>query len=111
MNPPIALPVSQVTATEAAQSGLSTGNARKLTEAKKTRVEKFIKAHLGKPATPVANIAEQGKSQALQAPQISAEEQSAAVSLMGAARTETRRSKSKNAILYHALFKGDSDYL
>lgn len=111
MNSPIALSVNQVTATEAAQSGLSTGNARKITDAQKTRVEKFIKAHLAKATSPIATVGEQVKTAALQKPQVSAEEQLAAVSLMGAARQKTRRTQSKNTRLYQALFKGDDDYL
>lgn len=107
----ISPPVTPVTATEAAQSGLSAGNTRKLTSEQKMRVDRFAKAHLSKTATPIATASEQAKTAALQKPQVSADEQVAAVGLMGTARTQPRRTQSKNTMLYKALFKGDDDYL
>lgn len=111
MNTPISLPVNQVTATEAAQSGLSTNNTRKLSDVQKMRVDRFVKAHLNNAASPTATASDQAKTAALQKPQISADEQLATVGLMGAARPQTRRAQGRNTMLYQALFKGDDDYL
>jgi len=100
-------PISVVTSQEAAQSGASSGNARKITSSQKTRIDRFIKAHLNNNAS----TTEQAATAALRKPQVSAEEQAAAVTLMGGARQLARRNNSKNVDLYQALFTTDEDYL
>lgn len=100
-------PVSVVTSQEAAQSGASTGHSRKITSSQKTRIDRFIKAHLNNNAS----AAEQAATAALRKPQVSAEEQASAVALMGGARQPVRRSNSKNIDVYQALFTKDEDYL
>ena len=111
MSTPIASLAGKVTATEAAQSGISPGSTRKVSDTQKARIEKFIKAHLGNLAAQLSPATESHVSAALRKPQVSAEEQAASVGLMGASRQPARRWNSKNADLYLALFRSDEDYL
>ncbi|HEX4844510.1 MAG TPA: hypothetical protein VFV57_12625 [Limnobacter sp.] len=111
MNPQIAPPIAHVSTTEAAQSGLSSNSVRKLNDAQKNKVDRFIKAHMAKAHALVSSQNESPQVAALAKPQVSAEEQAAAVALAGGARQFTRRNSSKFASLYEALFKSDEDFL
>lgn len=111
MSTSIAAPFTQVTSTEAAQSGLAPGGARKVSDTQKTRIDKFIKAHLGNLAAQTPALTDSNASATLGKPQVSAEEQAASVGLMGGSRHAMRRWNSKNADLYQALFRSDEDYL
>lgn len=103
-------PVTVVTSTEALQSGLGTSTTpKKITDAQKSRLIKFIKAHEN---TNAQTIAQQNANAALAKPQISAEEQSAAIALKGGNTEEYRKKfKTKTEQVYGAVFTNEEGFL
>jgi hypothetical protein len=104
--------VQEVTTHEALQSG---GNAkRELTPLEQKKINAFIQAHAQtqqtQPTAPTqidknVNAALNGK------PQVSAEEQAAAVALKGATRDAQKRPSDKYRKIYQVLFTADTNFL
>lgn len=103
-------PVQVVTPTEALQSGMAGRKPLNATELK--RLSNYVRAHQQKPTTAVqANSQTNAETIARGKPQVSAEEQAAAVATRGRASAARDTPTEKFRQLYRLLFTTDSTFL
>lgn len=102
-------PITTVTNAEALQSGAGSTTPRKITDAQKSRLIKFIRAHENTSAQSAAN---QAATSARAKPQVSAEEQAASVALQGGnTNARNKKLKSKSEKVYSAIFTNEEGFL